>query len=123
LIVKEQDVIEEIREHTEWCAPIVVVPKGNDKVRICVDLTKVNEAVRRKRIMLPTVHHTIAQMVGAKIFSKMDVNSGFYQICLDEESRKLCTFITSFGRFCYKRMLFGLKSGRTQIYWCSMSDG
>ena len=89
LRLKELDVIEETKMPTDWCAPIVVVPKDNGQVRICVDLTKLNEAVQRERIMLPTVDHTIGQMAGAKVFSKLDANSGFHQICLDEESKKL----------------------------------
>nr|XP_058971272.1 uncharacterized protein K02A2.6-like [Pocillopora verrucosa] len=116
----ELDVIERCTEPSEWCSPMVVVPKGNGKVRICVDLTKLNEVVKRERIMLPTVDYTIALMGGAKVFSKLDANAGFHQICLDEDSRKLTTFISPFGRFRYKRIPFGIKSGpekfQSEIY-------
>ena len=44
--MEEEDVIRPVKNPTEWCAPIVVVPKSNGKVRICVDLTKLNESVR-----------------------------------------------------------------------------
>ena len=42
-------VISKIEEPTEWCSPMVVVPKPNGTVRICVDLTKLNESVQRER--------------------------------------------------------------------------
>ena len=40
--------IEPVDEPTEWCSPIVVVPKADGRVRICVDLTRLNQAVRRE---------------------------------------------------------------------------
>ena len=49
------DVIEEIKEPTEWCAPIVPVPKKTGEVRICVDLKRLNTAVKRERYVLPTI--------------------------------------------------------------------
>ncbi|XP_055915467.1 uncharacterized protein K02A2.6-like [Eupeodes corollae] len=59
---------------------------------------------------MPSVEHTLGQLTGAKIFSKLDANSGFWQIKLTEESKLLTTFITPFGRFCYNRLPFGITS-------------
>ena len=75
-----------------------MVPKQNKKVRISVDLTKLNESVRRERHILPSVQQTLAQIRGAKHLSKLDANSGYWQIELDPSSAKLTTFITHFGR-------------------------
>ena len=69
---------------TEWCAGMVVIPKGNKKVRICVDLTKLNNSVCREHHILPSVEQTLAQLSGAKVFSKLNANSGFWQIRLSE---------------------------------------
>ena len=68
---------------------MVVVPKQNSKVRMCVDLTKLNESVQRERHILPSVEQTLAQIGGAKHFSKLDANSGYWQIELDPEPAKL----------------------------------
>ena len=103
-------VITKISEPTEWCAGIVVVPKPNGKIRICVDLTKLNESVCRERHVLPAVDHVLAQLSGATVFSKLDTNSGFWQIRLAEESCKLTTFITPMGRYCFNRLPFGITS-------------
>ena len=89
---------------------MVVVPKQNGKVRICVDLTKLNASVRRERHILPSVEQTLAQIGGAKHFSKLDANSGYWQITLEPDSAKLTTFITPFGRFCFNRLPFGITS-------------
>ena len=48
-------VIEPVETPTEWCAGLVVVPKPNGRVRICVDLTKLNEDVYCERHPLPAV--------------------------------------------------------------------
>ena len=103
-------VISKVDEPTDWCAWMVVVPKQDGKVRICVDLTKLNESVRRERHILPSVDHTLAQLGGAKVFTKLDANLGFWQIELSKESALLATFITPFGRFCFNRLPFGITS-------------
>ena len=74
-------VITRVSQPTEWCAGMVVVPKANGKVRICVDL-KLNENVRRERYSLPAIDQNLAQVAQAKIFTKLDANSGFWQIPL-----------------------------------------
>ena len=103
-------VISRVSEPTDWCAGMVVVPKPNGQVRICVDLTHLNDSVCRERHPLPAVDNTLAQLAGAKLFSKLDANSGFWQIPLSPESIPLTTFITPFGRFCFRRLPFGITS-------------
>lgn len=103
-------VIVPVEEPTEWCSGMVVVPKPNGQVRICVDLTKLNESVKRERHPLQAVDQTLAQLAGAKVFTKLDANSGFWQIPLTPESQHLTTFITPFGRYCFTRMPFGITS-------------
>ena len=89
---------------------MVVVPKANGKVRICVDLTKLNASVKRERHLLPSVEQVLAQVAGSKFFSKLDANSGFWQIPLSPDSSLLTTFITPFGRFYFRRLPFGITS-------------
>ena len=108
--MEELGVISKIDEPTDWCSGMVVVPKANGDVRICVDLTKLNESVCRERHIMPSVELTLGQLGEAKVFSKLDANSGFWQIKLAEESSKLTTFITPFGRFRFNRLPFGITS-------------
>lgn len=93
-------VITEIKEPTEWCAAMVPVPKKNKKqIRICVDLKKLNKAVKREKFILPTIDDILPKLAHAKVFSLLDAASGFWQIPLEPESAKLTTFITPFGRY------------------------
>ena len=86
---------------------MVVVPKSNGKVRICVDLTRLNESVCRENYPLPEIDALLGE-IGH--FTKLDANSGFWQQKLANESQLLTTFLTPFGRYYYQRMCFGLKS-------------
>ena len=103
-------VIIPVDEPTDWCSGLVVVPKSSGAVRLCVDFTALNKYVRRERHTLPSVDHTLGQLSGAKYFTKLDANSGFYQIPLSSESQLLTTFITPFGRFMFTRLPFGISS-------------
>lgn len=103
-------VISPVKRNTKWCAGIVVAPKKNGKVRICVDLSQLNKSVKRETYPLPRVDDALASLANAKFFSKMDANCGFWQIKLHPESWEYTTFITPFGRYYFKRMPFGISS-------------
>lgn len=108
--MEKSGVISKVNQPTEWCAGMVVVPKANGRVRICVDLTKLNVSVKRERHPLPAVDQTLAQLAGARLFTKLDANSGFWQIPLAPTSSLLTTFITPFGRYRFNRLPFGISS-------------
>lgn len=101
-------VISKVDQPTSWCAGMVVVPKKNGTVRICVDLKMLNESVLREIHPLPKVDETLALLSGATCFSKLDANSGFWQIPLSADSRLLTTFLTPYGRFCFNKLPFGV---------------
>ena len=103
-------VISAVTEPTEWCSGMVVVPKPSGEIRVCVDLTPLNKAVKREIHPMAKVDDNLAKIRGSKIFTKLDAKSGFWQIPLHPESRLLTTFVTPFGRFCYNRLPFGISS-------------
>jgi len=85
-------VIRRVETTLEWCAGMVVVPKDNNKVHICVDLTKLKKSVCSERHILPSVELTLAQLNGAK------EGSGKY-VRLSENSALLTSFITPMEDF------------------------
>ncbi|XP_063063818.1 uncharacterized protein K02A2.6-like [Engraulis encrasicolus] len=103
-------IIERVTQPTDWCAPMVPVLKSSGKARICVDLKRLNEAVKREQYIMPTTDEIVAKLSGATVFSTLDAASGFFQIPLHPDSYKLTTFITPFGRFQFKRLPFGITS-------------
>ena len=61
-------VIEMVKEYREWCAGMVVAPKTNGDVRICVDLTKLNKSVKRENFPLPRVEEILVTLEGSRVF-------------------------------------------------------
>ena len=108
--LEKAGIIEPIEEPTDWCAPIVPVLKKSGSVRITTDFKQLNKAVKRERYMLPTLEDILVKLSGARVFSKLDETSGFFQLPLDDESAKLTTFITPFGRYFYRRLPQGITS-------------
>ena len=72
--MENEGIIEEVTEPTDWCAPIVPVLKKNRNIRICVDLKKLNEAVKRERYILSTLEDVASKLVGAKVFFTLETN-------------------------------------------------
>ena len=107
----ELGVIEEACDPTEWCSPMVIAKKGNGKIRISTDLTKLNASVKREIHPMETVEvrGSLSKIKG-NIFSKLDANSGFWQIPLEKKCWALTTFLTPWGRYYYKKLPFGLTS-------------
>ena len=103
-------VISKVEKPSTWCAGMVVVPKKSGAIRICVDYRPLNENVLREVHPLPTVEENLSKLAGATVFSKLDCNSGFWQIPLEESSCDLTTFITPFGRFRVNKVPFGINS-------------
>ena len=80
--MENEEIIEKACKSTDWCAPMVVVPKPNGSVRITTDFYCLNEAVRCPKYEIPLVDNTLTKLGNTKIFSKLNANSGFYQCIL-----------------------------------------
>ncbi|KAK3795957.1 hypothetical protein RRG08_042951 [Elysia crispata] len=87
-MLEKADIIYPIEEPTDWCAPIVpVLKKDGSSVRITTDFKELNKAIKRERYQIPTLEDLLQRLKGAKVFSKLDARSGFFQLPLDEESQ------------------------------------
>ena len=80
------------------------------KLRVCLDPRPLNVAINREHFQIPTLDSIATRLTGAKIFSKLDANHGYWQVQLDKQSQLLTTFNTQFGQYCFLRMPIGIKS-------------
>ncbi|GBM05201.1 Uncharacterized protein K02A2.6 [Araneus ventricosus] len=103
-------VLEKVTEPTDWVHPIVVVQKPNKEVRICMDPRGLNKYIKREHYPIPTHQSLFSELEEAKYFSLLDASCSFLQIPLTEESSKLCTIATPFGRYQFCRLPYGLTS-------------
>jgi len=86
---EENGVIEKANGPTPWISPLVIVPKPKNpqEIRVCVDMRAPNQAIKRERHNMPTLNELSTILANAQFFTKLDLNQGYNQIELDEESR------------------------------------
>ncbi|XP_064468028.1 uncharacterized protein LOC135378816 [Ornithodoros turicata] len=108
--MEDLGVIKKVDHPTEWCAPMVVAKKKDWKLRICVDYAELNKQIIRERLIMRMVEENLSSIRGAKLFSKLDANAGYWQAPLSPESSELTTFITPLGRYQFLRLPFGIST-------------
>ncbi|CAH2093016.1 unnamed protein product [Euphydryas editha] len=119
--MEKLQVIEKVTTPTDWVNTIVPIEKPNGQLRICLDPRPLNKAIKRPHFPYPTLDDLRSKVAGASMFSKLDANSGYWMIQLDEESSRLCTFNTQFGRYKFLRLPYGINSSG-EIFHKVMSD-
>lgn len=101
-------VITPVDEPTERVSQIVVAMKKFGALRVCIDPKLQNEALKRERYQIPVMDDLEPDLSEARVFSNVDLVSAFWHLELDEESSKLTTFATPYGRYRWLRLPFGL---------------
>ena len=116
---KSQEIIDEIvvgllengiiePSNSDWASPVLLVLKKDGSHRMCVDYRRVNKVLLKDQWPLPRIQDILDALGGAKVFSVLDLKSGFFQVRMAEESMKYTAFITKKGLFQYLYMPFGL---------------
>ena len=106
----KMDIIEPVEGPTLWVSPVVVVPKPNSDIRLCVDMGRANKAIQRERYPIPTVDEVLQSLNQSTVFSKLDLKWGYHQLEIDPNSQSITTFAKHCGLYRYKRLMFGICS-------------
>ena len=93
----------------------VLAPKEDGSIRVTLDARNVNKALISSNQPIPRQEDIKAKLAGAKIFSKMDLKSAFWQIELDEASRYLTVFHANGKLYRYKRLTMGLAPSQGEL--------
>lgn len=91
-----------------WNAAIVPVRKPDKTLRICIDYRKLNEKTIKNRFPMKLISDCVYNMKGMNWFTKLDLEKGYYQMPIEESSRKYTAFSTSSKHYQFKALSFGL---------------
>jgi hypothetical protein len=94
--------------NSAWSSPVVLVKKKHGQYRFCIDYRQLNAITNRDSFPLPNMTATLDSLHGAKIWTTLDMASGFWQIKMAEDSKAKTAFTTSHGTFEFERLPFGL---------------
>ena len=106
--MENDGIIRKIEHHTDWCSSITTSVKKDGSLPVCRDSKRLNDNLKRCPHKIPTLEELNPEFAEARVFSKMDAKAGYWSIHLDEASQEITTFQTPFGRYCYRRLPFGL---------------
>ena len=103
-----QGVLEKVEQPTPWVSQMAITEKKDGSLRVCIDPQELNKALQREHTTLPVLEDTLHDLGQSRVFSKVDLKSGYWHVSLDKESSMLTTFQTCFGRYRWFRLPFGL---------------
>ncbi|KAJ7987593.1 hypothetical protein DPEC_G00328090 [Dallia pectoralis] len=94
--------------NSSWAAPIIMVKKKDETLRLCVDYRPLNERTIKDAYPLPRIQDTLDTLSTARYFSTLDLTSGYWQVEMTPRARKAAAFCTRKGLFEWNVMPFGL---------------
>jgi hypothetical protein len=100
-----------------WGCPALFVKKKDESLRLCIDYRPLNAVTIKNKYPLPRIDVLFDQLVGAKVFSKIDLRSGYHQIKIRASDIPTTTFSTRYGLYEYLVMSFGLTNAPTYFIY------
>jgi hypothetical protein len=91
-----------------WGCPALFVKKKDDSLRLCVDYRPLNVVTIKNKYPLPHIDVLFDQLVGARVFSKIDLRSGYHQIKIHPCDIPKTIFSARYGVYEYLVISFGL---------------
>ena len=101
-----------------WGAPTVLVRKPDRSVRYCIDYRRLNDRTEKCSYPLPSINTCLDALSGSTCFSTLDLNSGYWQISMEESSIPKTGFVTKYGAFEFVKMPFGLCTAPSTFERC-----
>ncbi|NBK22820.1 MAG: hypothetical protein EOM68_12415, partial [Spirochaetia bacterium] len=89
-------------------APVLFVKKKKGELRLCIDYRKLNSVTIKNAYPLPRIDELLDHLHGARVFSSLDLHSGYHQCRVREGDEEKTAFRTQFGSYQFKVLSFGL---------------
>ncbi|KAK9720746.1 RNase H-like domain found in reverse transcriptase [Popillia japonica] len=84
---------------SEYSSPIVLVPKKNKELRMCIDYQALNDKTLKENFPLPLIDDLIIGLAKKKFYTTLDLQNGFYHVDMDENSIKYTAFVVPNGQY------------------------
>jgi hypothetical protein len=91
-----------------WRSPVLFVDKSDGSSRLRTDYRKLNDVTIKNKYPLPKIDDLFDQLTGARVFSKIDLRTGYHQLKIRATDIPKTAFTTRYGLFEYTVMSFGL---------------
>ncbi len=105
-VMQEMGIVEP--SQSEWCNPVVLVPKKDGSLRFCIDFHYLNSVSKFDSFPMPRIEELIEKLGKAKFISTIDLCKGYWQVPLAPESRELTAFRTPSSIMHFRVLPFGL---------------
>ncbi|GFV17369.1 hypothetical protein TNCV_3199801 [Trichonephila clavipes] len=93
-----------------YTAPVVLVPKSNGTVRLCIDYRKLNAITIPDKYPLSLMDVLLHDAKSTAFMPTLDLKSGYHKVAVNPADQDKTAFVCPFGTFRYKRMPFGLRN-------------
>ncbi|GFX55792.1 hypothetical protein TNCV_3428631 [Trichonephila clavipes] len=103
---------------SDYTSPLILVESPNKDPRPCVDYRRLNEITRAEFFPLPNMEEIVEKMSAAPYVTVMDLSKGYFQIPLTPRAQRYAAFVTPFGTYIPKKMMFGLVCA--PYYFCKL---
>lgn len=97
--MEDADIIEPVTKAPRWISGMSAVPKGKSDFRLVINMRGPNKAIQRQFHQMPRIEEIKTKLNGARLFTKLDLQSAFHHVELGEKSREMTTFMAPDGMY------------------------
>jgi hypothetical protein len=118
-IMKKAGII--VDSKSEFSSPPYLIPKKDGSYRMIIDYRGINEITETTNFPIPNTLDIFDRLSGSEFFTTLDLKSGYWQVAMEEQSRKYTAFSTPDGHYEFTKLPFGLKNAPAEFSYIMSS--